>query len=104
MAEIEALGEKVGNSSAKIDAYETCRTRDEQLTQLDTLETQLHDLTTYLNDSNVQAWNRVIKELSLSGTGCQFVPMEWCRRVGYEHLGLLKSCVYNDETNQCEGL
>jgi len=101
MAEIEALGVEVGNVSAKIDAYEQCRTSDDQLEQLDNLETQLETLTTYLNNSNVQAWTQVISETGLGSAGCQYVPMEWCNNVLYVDGGI-QTCAYNDDTNKCE--
>jgi len=101
MAEIEALGEKVGDSSAKIEAYEECRTSDEQLTQLDALETQLETLTTYLNNSNVVAWRTIIEKLTLEGSGCQFVPKEWCNEIIYVEDGVFKQCAYDSGSDQC---
>jgi len=101
MAEIEALGEKVGSSSAKIEAYEECRTSDEQLGQLDALETQLETLSTYLNNSNVVAWTSIISENSMGGDGCKYVPKEWCNKIIYQEDGVFKECAYDSGSDQC---
>jgi hypothetical protein len=80
--DVADMGTQVGQLSDDVLAYQNCKASDVTLTQIDTIETQLATVASFMNETSVSAWSDALQKANAI-LSCSDVPAQFCTGVTY---------------------